>query len=122
MNDMSRLDKGLSTGLAVFSLGLGLAELVAPRTLSRIAGVKASPGTMRALGLREIAGGVAMLARPASPMGPTARVAGDVMDLAVLGTAKRRNFAARRLLAAILVVAAVAAVDLLAAQRFARRA
>jgi hypothetical protein len=43
------------------------------------------------------------------------------MDLAVLGAAKRRNFGARRLFAAILVVAAVAAVDLLAAQRFARR-
>jgi hypothetical protein len=121
MNQLTRFDKGLSTGLAVFSVGLGLAELLAPRLVSRAAGLNASPGTVRALGLREIAGGVGMMARPASAAGPTARVAGDVMDLAVLGASRRRPFGARRLLAAIIVVAAVAAVDLLAAQRFARR-
>src|SRR3954462_14787569 len=89
MSSVNRIDKGLSTGLGWFSLGLGAVELIAPRWLARTIGIDLSPGAMRALGLREIASGIGMLAQPGAPLWPRARVAGDVMDLAMLGAAPR---------------------------------
>ena len=116
----SPVDRTMSKGLAWFSLGLGAAELFAPNALSRVIGLKPNPGLMRALGMREIASGVAMLARPQSPRGPSARMAGDIMDLAVLGTAPRRRRGRNAgLTIAIAAIVAVAAVDLLASQRLA---
>src|SRR5262245_52070928 len=115
MKDVNRFDKGLSTGLALFSVGLGLVELIAPRALSRFIGLKPQPLVMRTLGMREIASGITMLARPESAAGPSSRVAGDVMDLAVMGSSQRLMFGGRkRLTVAIIAVVAVAALDLLA--------
>lgn len=121
MEGLTRFDKRLSTGLALFSLALGAAELIAPRALSSAIGLKTRARTLRTLGVREIASGIAMLARPRSSLGPTARVAGDVLDLVVLGASRRKRFArGSKLTLAILAVAAVAALDLLASQRLAK--
>ena len=122
MKDANRVDKGLSTGLALFSVGLGLVELFAPRALSRFIGLKPQPMVIRAMGMREIASGVTMLARPESAAGPSSRVAGDVMDLAVMGSSPRLMFGGRkRTSIAILAVVVVAAVDLLAQRRLSAR-
>lgn len=79
----------LARGLGWFSIGLGLAELLAPRGVAKVAGVRGSnAGFIRLMGLREIAHGVAIFSqgrRPAAAL--WARVAGDALDLAALGAA-----------------------------------
>lgn len=77
-----------SVALGWFSIGLGLAQILAPERVARLAG--ASPkdstrGTMLAVGLREITCGVGILAQPQSAGWLWARVAGDLMDLVLLG-------------------------------------
>jgi hypothetical protein len=73
----------VATGLAWFSIGLGLAEVLAPRAMGRITGVR-RPGLVMLCGVREIATGV-MLLRSCDPTPWLwGRVAGDAMDLALL--------------------------------------
>jgi len=78
----------LAKGLGWFSIGLGLTQLVAPRWLSRQIGINHDrSGLMRALGARETMTGITALAqdKPTAPL--WGRVAGDAMDLALLGAA-----------------------------------
>jgi uncharacterized membrane protein len=80
----------LSRGLGWFSIGLGLAQLMAPGALSRLIGVPNKDGArtlMRVVGVREITAGVGILTRPRPDGWVWARVAGDAMDLALLGAA-----------------------------------
>jgi hypothetical protein len=81
-------DEQLARALGWFSIGLGVAEVVAPRALSKLIGVKEDNETLlRVLGLREIASGIGILTqrRPAGWL--WARVVGDAIDLACLGAA-----------------------------------
>jgi hypothetical protein len=108
--------------LAYFSIALGAVELVAPNMLSRAIGLQPKPGLMRALGMREIATGLGMLSLPRSPAGPGARVAGDAMDLAVIGLGAGLGAGTRgRRLAALLAVAGVMALDIYATRKSAAR-
>ncbi len=77
----------LSRFLGWFSLGLGSAEAIAPRLLARTLGLFGEAWLVRAFGFREIAAGVTVLAKPDNAIGPVLRVAGDVLDLAVLAPA-----------------------------------
>jgi uncharacterized membrane protein len=79
----------LARGLAWFSIGLGLAELLAPRAINKISGGRGQKtGFIRLLGLREIGHGIAIFAQGKKPAAAVwARVAGDALDLAVLGAA-----------------------------------
>jgi hypothetical protein len=75
----------LARGLGWFSLGLGAAQLLAPRTVAKIAGVNPdeNQSLIRLFGLRELASGVAIFMqgdRPAEAV--WSRVAGDALDLA----------------------------------------
>lgn len=79
--------KKAAKGLGWFSIGLGMAELLAPKRLGHMIGVGEHSGTFRALGLREIATGVGVLARRRPKTGLWARVAGDAMDVALLAKA-----------------------------------
>src|SRR4051794_12971277 len=75
----------VANGLGWFSIGLGLAELLAPGTMCRIVGAKERHGgLMRFLGLREIGAGIVILSG-ARAAGCWSRVAGDLMDLSLLG-------------------------------------
>ncbi len=112
--------------LGYFSLGLGLAEFLAPKVMNRVVGVKhpdaASVGAMRAMGLREIGHGVAILTNQHPEKAVWSRVAGDALDLALLG----RTFAnpdndRGRTLFATLNVLAVAAVDLMTARQLSQQ-
>jgi hypothetical protein len=115
---------GLSRGLGWFSVGLGIAELAAPRVLARVIGVDHRGRTgvaIRAMGARELANGIGILARPRRVLPLWARVAGDAIDLAFLAWAlgaKRTH--TQRLVGAIASVAGVAALDVLASRRAAR--
>jgi hypothetical protein len=115
----------LSRNLGWFSIGLGLVELLAPRSLARRIGVhEQNENLIRLLGARELAAGAGLLARPKPTMSMWSRVVGDLMDLALLGTALARHDSQpaalrhfggdqrRRTLGALTAVAAVTVVDL----------
>lgn len=112
-------EEQLARGLGWFSIGLGLAEVLAPRGIAKVAGVKGNTGLIRLLGLREIAHGVAIFAQGKRPAGALwARVVGDALDLACLGGAFASPDSDKgRLTFATANVLAVTALDLLCAQQ-----
>jgi len=110
----------LARGLGWFSIGLGLAEVLAPGGIAKISGVsKKNSGLIRLLGLREIAHGVGIFAQGRRPAGALwARVAGDALDLACLGAAFASPKTNKgRLAFATANVLAVTALDVLCAQQ-----
>jgi hypothetical protein len=103
----------LARGLGWFSIGLGLAEVLAPRTLTRALGLHGQERLLQAYGLREIAMGVAILAAKDPTPWIWGRVAGDALDLATLaGGWSDENPYKANLGFALGTVAAVGAVDL----------
>ena len=106
--------RAAAIGLGVFSLGLGLAELLAPRRMARATGLDGRETLMQAYGLREIASGVALLAADDPAPWLWARVAGDALDASTLVAAatngNRRQ--AKRAVAAIAAVAPVVMIDI----------
>jgi uncharacterized membrane protein len=111
----------LAEGLGWFSIGLGLAELSAPRSVAQLIGLPdddASTATLRAYGAREIATGIGILASRPHPGWLWARVAGDVLDMATLAAVMRRDgVEASKVASAMASVAGVMAADILAARR-----
>lgn len=116
---------GLSTALGWFSVGIGLVELLMPRSVASSAGLDGQARTLRtvrAFGMRELATGAGILLRPNKPGWLWSRVAGDALDLGLLALSSRRSASNRTVLASALV-AGITALDLLAAldqQRTAR--
>jgi hypothetical protein len=109
----------LAKGIGVFSIALGLAEVLAPAQVGELIGVSNRYRKfLPILGLREIAHGIGILYH-AKPTGAVwTRIAGDAVDLAFLGaafTADENN--KRRLTGATIAVLGVAALDLLCAQQ-----
>ncbi|AKJ01783.1 hypothetical protein ATI61_103498 [Archangium gephyra] len=99
------------------SLGIGLTELTFPEGLCRVIGVsKRHAGLMRVFGLREIASGLGLLLQPHRREWVWARVAGDALDLSLLGAALRLPLSNKGWLGAITTAATgVTLVDLFAA-------
>ena len=115
----------LATGLGWFSLGLGLAEILAPRTITRAVGLEGREGLVRAYGLREIAAGAGLLAAQGSERAPWmwGRVAGDMLDIATVAGAMNRRGAPRGNIGmAIAALAGVALVDAYCARRLSDQA
>ena len=80
--------KRLAKGLGWFSIGLGLAELLAPRAIANISGVSNKhTGLIRLYGLREISSGITIFAQKKPTEGVWSRVVGDAIDLTSLGIA-----------------------------------
>jgi hypothetical protein len=104
----------LARFLGWFSIGLGLAEVLAPRAVAEVSGVR-SRGLLQFYGLREIAAGVGILTSPRPAGWLWGRVAGDALDLATLGAAMTRPEDAGRALAAAVAVAGVTALDVICA-------
>lgn len=106
-------EKNLAGALGWFSIGLGLAELVAPRSLERFLGVENRSGLIRLFGVREIAAGVGILSQQRRAPWLWARVGGDGLDLAALGSALTAdNRKKGRVAFAIVAVAGVTALDI----------
>lgn len=113
---------GLQQALGWFSIGLGVVELLQPRALNRAIGTGQHPGLTRFCGLREIISGVGMLSGRAPAAWAWSRVAGDVMDLALLASAASSRRADKAKIAiATTSVLGVAALDIQAV-RMARAA
>ncbi len=113
MNEMR-----VAKGLGWFSIGLGLTEIVAGRSLGRALGMEDKTWLFRAFGVREIAAGVVVLAQENPRAGMWARVAGDVLDLAALGSGLTEDNPERpNVVAAIATVAGITALDYWCAKR-----
>ncbi len=108
----------LAQGLGWFSIGLGLAEVLAPGALARALGMRGSEKLIFGYGVREIATGLAIL----SSKDPTGwiwgRVAGDALDIATLATGMGEDNPQRgNVRLALAAVAGVTALDVICAQR-----
>lgn len=110
-----RTNLALVNALGWFSVALGLAQLAAPRAVSRASGADPHPWLMRAVGLRELACGAGLLSGREPEGFLWARVAGDAMDLAMLGTTLARRGGHAGAIAATTAVAGVTALDVYAA-------
>ncbi|MGE5539120.1 MAG: SRPBCC family protein [Gemmatimonas sp.] len=114
-----------ASGLGWFSLALGVALLAAPGGIARAIGApdtKATRWTMGFVGVREIAAGAAILAEPRPTAGVWSRVVGDLMDLALVGTAAASARSSRsRLAVTFAALAGIAAVDMMCAERLSGR-
>jgi uncharacterized membrane protein len=113
----------VARGLGWFSIGLGLAELLAPRMVLRLCGGTGKhTGLIRLYGVREIASGLLIFGTGhKSAQGVWSRVAGDAIDLGTLAAAAvnpRTNKAGVAFAAAN--VLAVSAVDVLCAKQLSR--
>jgi uncharacterized membrane protein len=117
--------ESLADFLGVFSLGLGLAQVLAPATMSKVCGIKNADenrSLMRALGTREISHGIAILSRQQPEKALWSRVAGDALDLALLGKVMTNPENNRgRALFATANVLAVTALDVMAARQLSRQ-
>ncbi|CAL8969965.1 hypothetical protein RHODGE_RHODGE_00550 [Rhodoplanes serenus] len=106
---------GLARGLGWFSIALGLAELVAPRAITRSLGLRGQEGLVQAYGVREIATGIGLLGTRQPAPWLWGRVGGDVLDLATLTAAggSRRQREARGI--AMAAVLGITVLDVLCA-------
>jgi hypothetical protein len=108
----------LAKGLGLFSLALGLAEVLAPARVGELIGVSNRYRTfLPLLGVREIAHGIGIMSQSKPTESVWSRVVGDAIDLAFLGAA----FAGpennkRRLVGATVAVLGVTALDVMCAQ------
>jgi uncharacterized membrane protein len=111
--------------LGFFSVALGLSELAAPGYVATLIGLPDNAKrrtALRALGARELMSAVGILAKPRSAAPLWTRVAGDAMDLALLGVAFGNSRARKaRLAAATGAVLGVTALDLFSAARLSRQ-
>jgi uncharacterized membrane protein len=111
----------LASGLGWFSIGLGVAEMIAPGKLAQFIGVENKDRTrsvLRTYGLREFAAGVGILSKAQPTNWIWARLAGDLMDLASLTSALSSSTSDRtRVAAATAAVLGVTALDAICVQK-----
>jgi uncharacterized membrane protein len=121
-NGSQTYDK-IATGLGWFSIGLGLAEVMAPGTVASLAGIREDDETRTMLrsplyGMRELAAGAGILSQANRSPWLWGRVAGDLMDLSSLAAAYRSDENDKtKLTVATAAVLGVTALDVLCAQR-----
>ena len=125
----SALDAQAAKALGLASIGIGLAEIAAPGKVQELLGIQDRPshrGILRVLGVRELMHGYALLTedKPSREMTNSvwARVAGDVLDTAVLGVAATKTKAPGRFAGVAAAVMGIGALDLLSAMRLQRHA
>ena len=115
----------LARALGWIGVGLGVAEILFPRTLAKVIGAPdASPALLRLFGVREIASS-ALVFTPGRmrALGLWGRVAGDALDVTALACAFRNPDANRSALTATVGgVLGVAAADYVCAREMSRQA
>ena len=123
----SEVDAQAAKGLGLTSIAIGLAEVAAPGKVQELLGIEDRPshrGILRVLGIRELMHGYALLTeeKPSREMTNSVwgRVAGDVLDTAVLGVAATKTRAPGRFAAVAAGVMGIGALDLLSAMRLER--
>lgn len=100
--------------LGWFSIGLGLVEMLAPKTVTRPLGMESGTmdATVRVFGAREIGAGVLTLSTE-KKLGLWARVLGDALDIAVLSKGlERHNPMQKNVKTALATVLGITALDI----------
>ena len=111
----------MARGLGWFSIGLGLAEVLAPRALTRGLGMEGNEQIVQAYGVREIATGIGILSSNQPAPWIWGRVGGDALDLATLTTGLQRDNPKKENVAlALAAVAGVTTLDFICAASLAR--
>jgi len=114
----------LAQSLGWFSLGLGAAQVAAPRLMCKAIGARGegrAPALMRLMGARELTQGVGILSRPRPTAWLWSRVAGDAIDLALLGLTAAKGPGRKRAAFAIANVIAVTVPDVYESRFLARK-
>jgi uncharacterized membrane protein len=115
--------ESLAKGLGWFSIGLGVAEVLAPKMVAHAVGLEGKHTLLiRLFGLREIASGVAIFSQGKNPAESVwGRVAGDALDIAALGVNVLNPNANKVLLGfAAANVVGVTAVDIMTATQLSK--
>lgn len=109
-------------GLGMFSIALGLTEMLVPGKLGELIGLNDKYRSyLPLLGAREIASGIGIMRGEKPTAAVWSRVGGDAIDLAFLGTAMADSNADRsRLGVAAAAVAGVTVLDVLCAQKLSK--
>lgn len=112
----------LVRGIGLFSIGLGVAELVAPGKIAKTFGLEGKENLLRAYGLREIGSGIGTLSINPVPA-LWSRVGGDALDMATLafGAKSGDDRGKKNAMMGIAAVAGIAALDAFAASMMAKR-
>jgi hypothetical protein len=116
-----------SRALGLASIGIGLAEIAAPRQVQQLLGIEDKPdhrGTLRVLGVRELMHGVSLLAGRAPRKlrtGIWSRVAGDALDGALLSAAATKTRRPAMYAAVTAMVLAIGVADVICAVRSSRQ-
>jgi hypothetical protein len=108
-----------STALGLASIGIGLTELAAPRFVENMLGLdgkQSHRGILQVLGVRELMHGIGILTAKNGngelTSGVWARVAGDVLDTALLGIAAMKTKSPAKFAAVASAVAGIGVADL----------
>lgn len=114
-------DGRLSRALGLFGVGLGLSQILAPRAVARTIGLRDNRRIrklMMAFGIREVTTGLGLISQPRSVALARGRVAGDSMNLALLGQGltSRRN-QQNRVAAALVAAIGITVLDLIAGKQ-----
>lgn len=105
----------LARALAMFSFGLGAAEIVAPKRISSAIGLEGKEGLIRAYGLREISAGIPTFSID-KQVGLVMRILGDGLDIAtVIAAFNGENTKRGRAACALAMLLGITALDVLAA-------
>ncbi len=111
----------LAQGLGWFSIGLGLAEILAPHALTRALGMRGAEPLVQAYGVREVVTGLGILGSDQPRPWLVGRLAGDGLDVATLATAYHDGNPRRGSVGlALAMVAGVAVLDFLATEALGR--
>ena len=107
----------VARGLGLFSIGLGLTELVATKALARFLGMRGKETLIRSYGARELVSGLGILLAGDPTPWVWSRVVGDALDLGTLAFECEDEDEGDRdhLFKAIAAVAGVTALDLYSA-------
>jgi len=111
----------IARGIGWFSVGIGIAQIVAPRLVTRLVGLPLPPALTIACGVRELVCGIGILTQEQPRPWVQARVVGDALDLTAFGAALLLPGADRsRLAVSTAAVASVAALDVYCSRELAK--
>ena len=109
--------------LGWLSIGIGLVELLATKPVEKVMGLDnhQNSGILRMMGVREIMQGVDIFSHKDPTPGVWARVAGDVLDTALLGVAAMKTKSPSRFAMVAGLVMAIGVADVLVATKLSAR-
>jgi len=116
-------DLTATRALGFVSIAIGLTELLFPRKLEKAMGIHngENTGVLRTLGVREITHGIDLLSHKDPTPGVWSRVAGDMLDGALLTMAAKKSRNPKGMAAMFAIVAPVVIADMILAPKLSMR-